>query len=274
SFMTANGFNRFVEQKDFVNPAFVNAWGVSDEDLFNRALTELDGLHAEGKPFLAMLLTVSNHRPFTYPDGRIDRPSSEQLRENAVKYADWSLGMFFDKARQHDWNKNTLFVVLGDHGARIYGSQLFPMRSYRVPVLMRRPDEIGKDTRCQTLASSLDLAPTVMGLLGGDYRSVFFGRDALHLPPEQGYALMQHNHDIAMLTSDRKLVVLDARRQAWVYDFDARSFALKPEPIPPKQRLRAAISFFQAANRLYYDERLFPALPSARRPEEMTNDER
>ena len=67
SFMTANGFNRFVEQKDFVNPAFVNAWGVSDEDLFNRALTELDGLHAEGKPFLACLLTVSNHRPFTYP---------------------------------------------------------------------------------------------------------------------------------------------------------------------------------------------------------------
>lgn len=262
SFMTANGFNRFFEQKDFVNPAFVNAWGVSDEDLFNGALTELDKLHDEGKPFLACLLTVSNHRPFTYPDGRIDRPSVEQTRDNAVKYADWSIGQFFDKVGEHAWKKNTLFVVMGDHGARVYGSQLFPMKSYRVPVLMLGPDDIGKGTRCSTLACSLDIAPTVMGLLGGDYRSIFFGRDALHLPPEQGYALMQHNHDVALLTADQRLVVLDARRQAWVYTFDPKTFALKPERLPPKERVQATAAFFQTAYRLYYDERLFPTLDS------------
>ena len=263
SFMTANGFNRFFEQKDFVNPAFVNAWGVSDEDLFNGALTELDKLHDEGKPFLACLLTVSNHRPFTYPDGRIDRPSSQQTRDNAVKYADWSIGMFFDKVGEHAWKKNTLFVVMGDHGARIYGSQLFPMKSYRVPVLMLGPDDFGKGTRCSTLACTLDIAPTVMGLLGGDYRSIFFGRDALHLPPEQGYALMQHNHDVALLTADNRLVVLDARRQAWVYTLDPKTFALKPESLPPKERVQATAAFFQTAYRLYYDERLFPTLDSA-----------
>jgi len=261
SFMTANGFDRFVEQKDFVNPEFVNAWGVSDEDLFNRALTEFDGLHAEGKPFFAMLLTVSNHRPFTYPDGRIDRPSSELSRENAVKYADWSIGMFFDKAKDHAWKKDTIFVVMGDHGARVYGSQKFPMKSYRVPVLLMRPDEGGEEKRCNTLASSLDIAPTIMGLLGGDYRSVFFGRDVLSLPPEQGYALMQHNHDVALLTADDKLVVLDARRQAWVYDFDKTNFSLKAEKLPSPERLRSAVSFFQTANRLYYDEHQFPGLP-------------
>ncbi len=262
SFMTANGFERFVEQKDFVNPEFVNAWGVADEDLFNRALTDFDGLHAEGKPFFAMLLTVSNHRPFTYPDGRIDRPSSDLSRENAVKYADWSIGMFFDKAKDHAWKKNTIFVVMGDHGARVYGSQKFPMQSYRVPVLLLRPDDGGEEKRCHTLASSLDIAPTIMGLLGGDYRSVFFGRDALNLPSEQGYALMQHNHDVALLTADNKIVVLDARRQAWVYDFDKSNFTLKAEKLPPPERLRSAISFFQTANRLYYDERQFPGLPN------------
>lgn len=258
SFMTSNGFNRFVEQKDFVNPAFVNAWGVSDEDLFNRALTELDALHDEGKPFLACLLTVSNHRPFTYPDGRIDRPSAQQTRDNAVKYADWSIGQFFDKVGDHAWKKNTLFVVMGDHGARVYGSQLFPMKSYRVPVWMIRPDEVGHGTRCSTLACTLDIAPTVMGLLGGDYRSIFFGRDALNLPPEQGYALMQHNHDVALLTADNRLVVLDARRQAWVYTFDPKTFTLKPESLPSKERVQATAAFFQTAYRLYYDERLYP----------------
>ncbi len=263
SFMTSNGFNRFVEQKDFANPAFVNAWGVSDEDLFNKALTELDGLHDEGQPFLACLLTVSNHRPFTYPDGRIDRPSSEQTRDNAVKYADWSIGQFFDKVGEHAWKKNTLFVVMGDHGARVYGSQLFPMKSYRVPVLMLGPEGVGQGTRCSTLACTLDIAPTVMGLLGGDYRSIFFGRDALHLPPEQGYALMQHNHDVALLTADNRLVVLDARRQSWVYTLDPKTFALKPESLPPKERVQATAAFFQTAYRLYYDERLFPTLDSA-----------
>lgn len=258
SFMTANGFNRFVEQKDFVKPAFVNAWGVSDEDLFNKALTELDALHDEGKPFLACLLTVSNHRPFTYPDGRIDRPSSELQRDNAVKYADWSIGQFFDKVGEHAWKKNTLFVVMGDHGARVYGSQLFPMKSYRVPVLMLRPDDVGGGTRCSTLACSLDIAPTVMGLLGGDYRSIFFGRDALNLPPEQGYALMQHNHDVALLTADQRLVVLDARRQAWVYTLNPQTFELKPERVPSKQRVQTISAFFQTAYRLYCDERLFP----------------
>ena len=263
SFMTANGFNRFVEQKDFVNPAFVNAWGVSDEDLFNKALTELDGLHDEGQPFLACLLTVSNHLPFTYPDGRIDRPSSEQTRENAVRYADWSIGQFFDKVGEHAWKKNTLFVVMGDHGARVYGSQLFPMKSYRVPVLMLGPDDFGKGTRCSTLACTLDIAPTVMGLLGGDYRSIIYGRDVLRLPPEQGYALMQHNHDVALLTADQRLVVLDARRQAWVYTFDPKTFALKPEKLPSKDRVQATAAFFQTAYRLYYDERLFPTVDSA-----------
>lgn len=258
SFMASNGFNRFVEQADFIQPEFVNAWGVSDEDLFNRALTELDALHDEGQPFLACLLTVSNHRPFTYPDGRIDRPSSEQSRENAVKYADWSIGQFFNKAGNHAWKKNTLFVVMGDHGARVYGSQLFPMKSYRVPVLMLRPDEVGQGTRCSTMACSLDIAPTVMGLLGGDYRSVFFGRDALHLPPEEGYALMQHNHDVALLTADQKLVVLDARRQAWLYSVAPDSFALSPESVPNKQRVQTTAAYFQTAYRLYCNERLFP----------------
>ncbi|MCA9020117.1 MAG: sulfatase-like hydrolase/transferase, partial [Planctomycetaceae bacterium] len=66
SFMKANGFNHFVEQSDFHDPIFANAWGVSDEDLFRKALTELDGLEKTGRPFFATILTVSNHRPYTY----------------------------------------------------------------------------------------------------------------------------------------------------------------------------------------------------------------
>jgi hypothetical protein len=98
-----------------------------------------------------------------------------------------------------------------------------------------------------------------MGLLGGDYRSTFFGRDALQVASEQGYALMQHNHDVALLTADGKLVVLDARKHAWVYNFDRQKFSLNPLPLPPAEQIRETAAFFQTAYRLYYDERLFPA---------------
>lgn len=258
SFMTANGFNRFVEQQDFVDPIFTNAWGVCDEDLFHRAVRELDGLHDSGKPFFATLLTVSNHRPFTYPAGRV--PDSDQTRESAVRYADHALGEFFNEARRHAFFDRTVFVVMGDHGARIYGSQLFPMRSYRVPVLVLLPGGERAGTRCHTLACSLDVPPTILGLLGGDYRGAFFGRDALAIDPAAGYALMQHNHDLALLDASGRMAVLGANRAAGCYRYDPATFALTRDRQPEADLVADCAAFFQTADELYYSERLYPGL--------------
>jgi phosphoglycerol transferase MdoB-like AlkP superfamily enzyme len=256
SFMTANGFERFVEQKDFNNPVFTNAWGVSDEDLFHRAIDELDQLHEEGRPFFATILTVSNHRPFTFPVDRI--PEQKATRENAVKYADWALGDFFARARTHAFFEKTLFVALGDHGARVYGSQMFPMKSYRVPVLLIQPAGEDRGTRCHTLGCSLDIAPTIMGRLGGNYRSVFFGRDVLSLTPKHGYALMQHNHDVALLDARNHMAVLGSRKSAWSYHLDPTTFVLQQAPQPEGQMVRDTIALFQLANYLYYNDLCFP----------------
>jgi len=259
SFMTSNGFNRFVEQQDYSNPVFTNAWGVSDEDLFHRAIEEFDSLHAAGRPFLGVLLTVSNHRPYTFPAGRI--PSATQSRESALRYADWSLGQFFRQSRGHAFYRNTLFVVMGDHGARVYGSQLFPLASYRVPVLLLRGDSPTAD-RCHTLGCSLDIGPTIMGLLGGSYRTVFFGRDLLSLPLERGCALMQHNHDIAILQPDNQMVVLGTGRAVTGYRLDPVTDCLTRNPWPDPKLTEETIAYFQIANRVYYDECCFPD-PSA-----------
>jgi phosphoglycerol transferase MdoB-like AlkP superfamily enzyme len=260
SFMKKNGYDRFIEQSDFKDPVFTNAWGVCDEDLFNRAVTELDALHAAGRPFLATILTVSNHRPYTYPDGRIAERG--QTRENAVKYADWALGDFFRKARTKPFYRDTLFVVLGDHGARVYGRQLFPMKSYRVPVLMILPEGRRKGTRCHTLACTLDVGPTILGLLGGSYRSVFYGRDALTIPPSQGYALMQHNHDLALLDANDRMCVLGGQKAANQFILNRDDFSLKDIGPPDPDLLQDTIAFFQSAYRLYYAEKLYPKLPA------------
>jgi phosphoglycerol transferase MdoB-like AlkP superfamily enzyme len=256
SFMTHNGFNRFIEQSDFIDPVFINAWGVSDEDLFRGALAQFDRLHENGKPFFATLLTVSNHRPYTYPAGRI--AESGQSRENVVKYADYALGYFFQEARAHEFYQRTLFVVMGDHGARVYGSQIFPMASYRVPVLLISPETSLAGKRCGTLACSLDIAPTILGQLGGEYRSVFFGRDVLQTPPAAGRAVMQHNHDVAVLDARNRMVVLGYNRSACGFHLDLAGFQLARSSTVDPQLLQMTAALFQSASSLYYAERWFP----------------
>ena len=203
------------------------------------------------------MLTVSNHQPYTYPEGRIDLDPSAHRRDHAVKYADYALGMFLDQARDHAFYDHTIFVVLGDHGARVYGAQMFPLKSYRVPVLMILPGGEGAGTRCSTLASSLDIAPTIMGLLGGEYRSVFFGRDALNIPADKGYAIMQHNHDLALLENDNRLTLLSLSADPVQYQVEPETFVLDKVTLDTDRR-EDAISFFQVANRLYYHDAYFP----------------
>ncbi len=260
SFMKSNGFNQFREQSDYRDPIFVNAWGVSDEDLFREAVRELDGLHSRGAPFFATLLTVSNHRPFTFPAGRI--PSDSQTRENAIRYADWALGQFFREAAAHDFFRNTLFVVMGDHGARVYGSQVFPIKSYRVPVLLISPDNAVAGTRCQTLACSLDVAPTILGCLGGEYRSVFFGRDIRRTPASEGRAIMQHNHDVALLDAQNRFAMLGFNRATDLRQLDRETFQLRHASGLDTELLQDTAALFQTAHHLYYSDRWFPDLTS------------
>ncbi|MFN0195341.1 MAG: LTA synthase family protein [Planctomycetaceae bacterium] len=256
TFMTNNGFNRFIELADFTNPIFANAWGVSDEDLFAKAIDECNAMHETGKPFFATLLTVSNHRPYTYPAGRI--PQTKKTRDNAVRYADWALGHFFREVRRHEFSKNTLFIVMGDHGARVYGSQFFPMKSYRIPVVIIPPESEEKGTRCHTLACSLDIAPTIIGQLGGSYRSVFFGHDILKTSPERGRAIMQHNHNVAVLNADHHMVVLGFNHMVSGFDFNPASFELKRSPTMDSRLVQDAIALFQSTHELYYSDRWFP----------------
>lgn len=91
-------------------------WGVCDEDLFRRAVREADESFKSGSPFLQVVFTTSNHRPYTYPEGRIDIPSHTG-RMGAVKYADYAVGAFVEEARSKPWFENTLFVFVADHGA-------------------------------------------------------------------------------------------------------------------------------------------------------------
>lgn len=114
-------------------------WGVCDEDLSAAAVREADESFKSGSPFLQVVFTTSNHRPYTYPEGRIDIPSHTG-RMGAVKYADYAVGAFVEEARSKPWFENTLFVFVADHGAGSAGKQtLIRKRTAFSPFSTLRP---------------------------------------------------------------------------------------------------------------------------------------
>jgi phosphoglycerol transferase MdoB-like AlkP superfamily enzyme len=251
-YLRANGINRVVEQKDYPEDAFRTAWGVSDQAIFDRALTEMDAMHAQGKPFYTLVLSVSNHRPYQFPEGEIVWDKSLKGRENAVRYADWALGRFVRQARQHPFFKDTLFVLMGDHGARVYGAAEIPLPSYEVPILFYAPGIIPAGAKVDTLTSSMDIPPTVLGVLGMEYDSPFFGHDVLRIDPSAGRALMTHNNNIALMKGSR-IAVLGLHRSAQLFDVRPDgSFVPLTRPDPAGLELiEDAICYYTGADTLY-----------------------
>jgi phosphoglycerol transferase MdoB-like AlkP superfamily enzyme len=267
SFTIRNGYDRFIEQKHFTHPTFTTAWGVCDEDIFNRTLEELRLLSQAGKPFFVTVLSVSNHKPYTYPKGRIPEDPDKHLRDHAVKYSDYSLGRFFDAAKKESFWTNTIFAVVADHGARVYGKQSIPIHSYEIPLVVVGPAAVSAPSRNGQLGCSLDVAPTLLGLLGRPYQSMFFGRDLLKMKPEDGRALLNHNRDIGMLARDR-LVVLGLMQTVEFYEGDPKhvEMSLLKNPTDADRELeKDTIAIYQVADELYTHQR-YHIDPSPQQP--------
>jgi phosphoglycerol transferase MdoB-like AlkP superfamily enzyme len=258
TFLRSNGVERIVDQSNLPPTAFQTAWGVADEVLFDRALFEMDSLSQTGRPFFALLLTVSNHPPYSYPAGRIAADPAEHRQENAVRYADWALGRFIAQARTRPYFDNTLFVVLGDHGPHVYGPAEIPMPGYEVPILLYAPAILPAGRRIQTVTSSMDVAPTILGVLNESYASRFFGQDALRATEANGRALMIQNNELALLRGGR-MAVLGPRRTATVYTLDQRTGTQHRHPIldaTDHRLIQDAISYYAGADRMYRAGRL------------------
>lgn len=179
TFFSGNGY-QVVDQTDFKpgESTYGTVWGLCDEDLFNKSLSIFDQDAKGGRPFFANIMTVSNHRPYTYPDGRIDIPSARKCREGGVKYTDYAIGEFFKNAQRRPWFKNTVFIITADHCASSAGSTDIPLDQYHIPALIYAPGFI-RPAVCSTLASQIDLMPTVFSLLHLSYSSRFIGQNVL-----------------------------------------------------------------------------------------------
>jgi len=239
---------RVVDRTDFpkASVGFANVWGVADEFLFDNSLAQLDKTHAAGKPFLAQIMTTSNHRPYTYPDGRIDIPSPGG-RSGAVKYTDYAIGHFIDQARKKPWFVDTLFVIVADHCASAAGKTRLPVRGYHIPLILYAPALLNPE-RDDRLVSQIDIPPTlldVMGLPGDDH---FFGQSVFEPRNGSRRAFISNYQELGYLKAD-KLIVLGPKQRIDAFQIDANGDA-SPAQLDPRLR-DEAVAYYQSAYKAF-----------------------
>ena len=227
TFFFGNGFEQIVEEKDYRNPGFVGSWGVSDEDLYNKADEEFERLSKNDKPFFSLVFTSSNHSPYEYPQGKIEQYDENYMtRNNAVKYSDYALGTFFEKAKKSGYWDDTRFIVIADHDARVSGANLVPVKHFHIPALIiGKGIEPRKDDR---ISNNIDMPPTLLSLIGVDAKSPMIGRDLTKpLAREDERAMMQYDKNFGYLTRDN-LVVFSPGEKVTTLSYDFENKTMQP----------------------------------------------
>jgi len=265
SFFTGNGFSRITEQKDYKNPKFVASWGVSDEDLFDKTHERLSAKHAQGQLSFTLVFTSTNHAPFEFPDGRIElHEEPKQTENNAVKYTDHALGEFMAKARRSPYWQDTIFVVVADHDIRVRGDSMVPIERFHIPGLILGADIAPK--RVKTVASQIDLGPTLLSLMGVDARHPMPGRDLTRESDDQlGRAMMQYEQNYAWMEGDRVVVLRPEKEPAFArYDRNRkRTESVEGPPADSEALARRALAHSLLPAWLYREQRYrLPEVPS------------
>ncbi|WP_445956859.1 LTA synthase family protein [Yeosuana sp.] len=262
SYFGGNGFNIVDRGRGFLLDAsiktkrtniednevtFENAWGVCDEDIYNKALKEADKNHEGGKPFFDFIMTTSNHRPYTYPEGKVDIPSGTG-REGAVQYTDYAIGKFIADAKSKPWFENTVFVIMADHCASSAGRGELDVQNYHIPAIVYNLKN-NSNLKIDKLCSQIDLFPTLFALLNWDYTSNMFGENVLKMNSEDERAFIGNYRKLGLLKGD-ELMVLNEQAQAHFYQWNYQDNSLKTIPTDPNF-LNETISYYQVADYLY-----------------------
>jgi phosphoglycerol transferase MdoB-like AlkP superfamily enzyme len=256
-FFTGNGYE-IVDKKTFKpnEITFANIWGVCDEDMYTKAIKEMNIEAAANKPFFNHIMTVSNHRPFTYPNGKIDIPGDAKSRDGGVKYTDYAMKKFFEMAQKQPWFTNTVFVILADHCASSAGKTELPADKYRIPAMIYSPSFI-EPRKYNNLMSQIDVMPTVFGLLNFDYQSKFYGQDVLK-PDYKPRALIATYQDLGLIKNN-VLTIISAKQKVKQFQLTLKpnqkvgsDFQIYYDQIPLiKERsnlVNETISYYQTAS--------------------------
>lgn len=241
---------KVTDRTDFDEKTIVmeNVWGVADESLFDNAMLSLDKAANADRPFFVQIMTTSNHRPFTFPDGRIDMPQGN--RRGAVKYTDYAIGRFIEQAKTKPWFEDTLFVIIADHCASVAGKTKLPVAKYHIPMIFYAPALL-KPGSYDRLVSQIDVPPTLLDLLGVAGSVHFFGQN-MFTDTQIAPRTFVSNYQSLGYYKDDQLIVLSPRQIVEAYHIDPVTYEAEPASANP-QLVKEAIAYYQTASNAFKD---------------------
>lgn len=207
-----NSFDEVIEQKDFDNPIFTSTWGVSDEDLVIKANEKFKEYSKNKEPFVTVMFSQSNHAPFELPDNKIEFIENLPKNDvkNAIKYADFAIGKFFELAQKEEYYKDTVFVVVADHNVRTYGDETIPISTFKIPAVIIASNI--KQQFYNNLSSQPDVLATALDLIGLDLQYPILG-NSIFSDKKNNINFMLFN-DTYALRKDNEVAVLLPNKEA------------------------------------------------------------
>ena len=249
TFFGGNGY-RIIDQKSYKPEeiTFANIWGVCDEDAYRKVIRTLNEDAGDGKPFFAHVMTVSNHRPFTYPAGKVSIPHDAKSRNGGVMYTDYALGRFFAEASKQPWFANTIFLITADHCASSAGRTEIPLEKYHIPALIYAPGFV-EPQHVGGIVSQIDLMPTLLSLLNMSYDSHFYGRSIFD-PAYVNRAFIATYQDLGYLEGDVFTILSPVRRfeQYRVVPTEDNPHNLEPMETENPEQVSRAIGYYQTSS--------------------------
>ncbi len=251
SWYMGNGFDEVIEQKDYANPSFVSTWGVSDEDLVTKANHKFKTYTKNGDKFVSVMFSSSNHSPFELPDGKIEfiKGKPRQGVDNAVKYADFAIGRFFELAKKEAYYKDTVFVIVADHNIRVYGDDLVPVNMFHIPALI-----ISNGLKAQkfdALSTQPDVLATALDLLGVNLTYPVLGH-SIYGDTKQEMAFMMFNDMFALRVHD-KVTIIQPNKPAQTFTYVKEHLQAAPHDVELE---KDALAFVKVTDDMY-NKKLF-----------------
>jgi phosphoglycerol transferase MdoB-like AlkP superfamily enzyme len=216
--------------------------------MLDMTLKEMDKSYAAGKPFFNQVMTVSHHRPYTYPAGRIPVPDAVYSSHAALMYTDYAINRFLEQAKSKPYFNNTMFVIVADHCLHSAGHSDIPVNRYHIPCWIYAPALLQPKVEDRLMAQ-VDLVPTILGLLNVPYTSKFYGYDIFKLEKGRERLFLVTYQNIAYIRNGA-MVVLSPQKKIDMYRPDFKTGEVTRIPID-SALVKEAISYFQTASYLF-----------------------
>ncbi|OBW39496.1 Lipoteichoic acid synthase 2 [Chryseobacterium sp. MOF25P] len=223
--------------------SFENAWGICDEDLYKQSIKYADKSAKVNKPFFQFVMTTSNHKPYTFPAGKIDLPQGE--RNGAVKYTDYALGKFINDAKSKPWFKNTVFVIVADHCASSAGKWEINIAKHHIPAIIYNLNQ--KSEKIERLTSQIDVMPTLFGYLGWNYNTSLYGKDINQTKIGDERAFIGNYRTLGMLKGNI-FTQIDDRKRVKQFVVSGADKSLSEVKTKNNDQVAETISYYQTAS--------------------------